>query len=260
MSGPMGAHRAAIGASARIGCLTVMLLVSGTVACQEVLTYRNVEYSANQGPERTSEWSYPVFSGHWPWGGKRLAALNDWLRTRSLEPFSECAGAGPTSLAGLADKRIVASLASRPELIACGIQQSVLTPVESFGPYLSVRLKTSHSGSWRPQHSIEAVLLDLRTLRKIDLSALFKPGSLEDLNDELGRMIRSTRPDCTTRTFDWTQVSFRPPHTLFIEFPYDPAEWRVCGDGVELLEGRMVERLLLTNRNLAPLRRLRTAD
>lgn len=28
---------------------------------------------------------------------------------------------------------------------------------------------------------------------------------------------------------------------IFVEFPYNPAEWAVCGDGVEMLEGKVVK-------------------
>jgi len=151
----------------------------------------------------------------------------------------------------------VAALSVDAQFAACEQSQSVFKPQAAFGRYVTFERVTEWKGSTRPQHGIEILTFDLAAGAAVAMATLFKPDALEALNGALAERIANDpkRPDCHGRTFDWSQVSLRPPAELFVEFPLNPAEWRDCGDGVEMLSGQIVSEHLLNPRSLLPVRR-----
>jgi hypothetical protein len=133
----------------------------------------------------------------------------------------------------------------------------VVQPRGAFGRYVTFERVTEWMGSARPRYGIEILTFDVVAGVAVDISTLFKPGALETLNGALAEQIANdpSRPDCRGRTFDWSQVSLRSPVELFVEFPFNPAEWRDCGDGVEMLSGRVVSGQLQRPDGLRPARR-----
>lgn len=235
-----------------IGLAFVMPLV--TRAEEPAATYRVASYAIEtSGDGRDAvRWSYPVMLQH-PAGG--LKAVNAWIRMIALEPLRFCTPLEQGALQRMTDRQIVNELARTAGLAECGLLQAGIEPVEAFGDYLSFRRSREVMGSARPQQGSEVLVFELRADKVVSASQFFKPGSLDALNGLLAEKLPE-RPDCHGRSFDWTQVQLRPPRQVIIEFPYNPAEWAACGDGLELIEGPEVTKLLAAPRRLKPARKL----
>lgn len=198
------------------------------------------------------DWEYPVILGGKP---NQTRVLNSWLRQQSLKVLVGCSATLTSSLKKT-DRQIIESLSSNHDFVECGIDQSVVVPLAAFGRYISFEMFTEVIGAFRPQHGIEILTFNMESGNPIAIEFLFKPDALGELNSALSEQLRKTKLNCSDRKFDWSQVSVRPPNQLFIHYPYDPAEWAQCGDGVEMLEGHVVSRQLLKRNTLQPLRRL----
>lgn len=235
-----------------IGLAFVMPLV--TRAEEPAATYRVASYvieTSRDGKDPVS-WSYPVMLQH-PAGG--LKAVNAWIRTLALESLRFCTSLEQGALQRMTDRQIVNKLARTAGLAECGLMQVGIEPVEAFGDYLSFRRSREVMGSARPQQGSEVLVFDLRAGKVVSAAQFFKPGSLDELKGLLAEKL-GERPDCHGRSFDWTQVQLRPPRQVFIDFPYNPAEWAECGDGLDLIEGPVVMKLLAAPRRLKPSRKL----
>jgi hypothetical protein len=226
------------------------------------LTYRMASYSIGYRVTRASlaeafdssmKWEYPVVT---PVQTPANHRLNVWLREESLNGFKLCFPVND-DLRATTDRKLVTTLSTDAGFAACEWQQSVIHPRGAFGRYATFERVTEWTGSTRPQHGIEILTFDMTAGVAVDIAKLFKPGALEALNRALAEQIANdtSRPECRGRSFDWFQVSPRPPAELSVEFPFNPAEWRDCGDsGVEMLSGRVVSQQMLNPRNLRPAR------
>lgn len=219
------------------------------------VVYRMASYSIPRAPVVSEQsgpvsWAYPVVLPLQTPGHRRL---NAWLRAQALAGLEECLPGGVSSLP---DGRLVSALGANPEFAACELVQSTIHPEAAFGRYVVFTRNTERHGSVRLHQSIQTMVFDMETGTAVDLQTLFKPGALEALNGVLQEQISEDRqrPDCTGRSFEWTQVSLRPPALVSIQFPYDPAEWRRCGDGFEGVSGPVVSGLLLQPARLRPVR------
>jgi hypothetical protein len=198
------------------------------------------------------EWSYPVVIRP-----RNIAErINAWLRQRSLEPLQSCADLSPVAFLKQRDRQVVRTLSTSKWVDTCGVSQSVVQLREAFGHYVTVQQSTAFEGTARQNHGLENILFNLDSRQPVEVRTLFKPEALDSLNEALATHLEKTRPDCNSRGFAWFQVSLRPPDLLFIEYPYDPAEWGRCGDGVEMLEGSVVSGLLANAKALRPSRKL----
>lgn len=230
------------------------LCITGTAAAAEsVSSYRQASYEIEQ-ESQAFNWSYPVvLPAQWP-ANRRL---NVWLRGQAVQALAGCVSRSVADLQSRPDRQLVEDLSKDAEFAACEQSQSIVKPQGAFGRYVTFERVTEWKGSTRAQHGVEMLTFDLATGVSIDIATLFKPAALEALNGALAERIANDpkRPDCRGRKFDWTQVSLRPPVELFVEFPFNPAEWRDCGDGVETLSGRVVSDQLLHPETLRPARR-----
>jgi hypothetical protein len=232
------------------------LSIGGTAAAAEsVLSYRQSSYEiAQESQAEAFNWSYPVvLPAQWP-ANRRL---NAWLREQAVQALAGCVSRQVADLQSLTDRQLVEALSKDAEFAACEQSQSVVKPQGAFGRYVTFERVTEWKGSTRELHGIEMLTFDLAAGVAIDIATLFKPAALEALNGALAERIANDpkRPDCHGKKFDWTQVSLRAPVKLFVEFPFNPAEWHDCGDGVEMLSGRVVSEQLLRPETLQPARR-----
>lgn len=243
----------------RLAALALCIAPLGGIAAGERLEYRSAEYtfevsSAAPGSQRVRvHWSYPVFLG----GGRaETNTLNAWVRDQSLLPLTDCVAIPFEQLRKLSDRQVQRAMMGSNLFGDCGVDQSVLEPREAFGGFITFELITEWLGAARPQHGIRTLTFDLNRKRPVGIEALFKSGALDELNSALADKISEERPDCPGRRFDWSQVTLRPPNTVFVHYPYNPAEWAACGDGVELIEGVLVEEQLIERHALEPSRPL----
>ncbi len=218
-----------------------------------ILTYAKVD---EEEVKSSIEWSYPIVVWH---PNRGLPAINDWIRARALEDLAECAALPLEALRGLSDNQVVETISKSQQCGEVALSQSVLTLGHAFGDYLSFARNIEYLGQARPQHGVGVQLLDVRTGQTLSTGDLFKPGALDELNGRLAAQIAAQvdqRPECTGRAFDWSQAGLVSPQMLGIDYPYNPAEWARCGDGVEVIEGPQVTRLLKASRRLQPGRKL----
>ncbi|MCE4539060.1 hypothetical protein LXT12_17555 [Pelomonas sp. P7] len=225
------------------------------------IMYRTASYAIARSTQSSAElsnveWAYPVMVGS---KLGQFDRVNAWLRKKSVELLAECVSSRIDELLKLPDRKIVTFLARNSNFSACETNQSIVEPAEAFGQYITFRRISEWRGLARPQHDIQLLVFDLQSNVELTMASLFKPGALDALNEALAEVIQSTKPNCSGRNFVWSQVSLRPPHHLFIEFPYNPAEWEACGDGVEALEGQAVSSQLRNPASLQPLRPLMEA-
>lgn len=240
----------------RLLALALLSLVAVAHAAPEAaVSFRTAKYIISIKPTEDSaseaatlDWSYPVVLRH---PGGAVGRINDWIRTQALEDLARCADVPLDTLRRLSDRQVVEKL-SQPG--ACHeLRQSALTLTYAFGDYLAFTRSVSSMGSARLYPATEVRLLDIRRQQTLSTGDLFRPGALEALNGLLAEQIEAdNRPDCPGRSFQWSQASFRPPRLLGIDFPYDSAEWRACGDGVESLDRPEVARLLKPALRLRP--------
>lgn len=220
------------------------------------LRYRQAEYRIGAADANNAmAWSYPVVL---PLQTPSHQRLNAWLRERALEIFQECDLAATLGLHAMPDRKIVEVLNRTPEFAECGLLQSAIVPREAFGRFVSFDVFTTLGGGNRPLHGVKTLVFDMVSGTAVDLASLFKPGALDELNDALAKQMARDRrrwPDCPGRKFDWSLATLRPPAELLLQFPYDPAEWSRCGEGVAALSGRVVRAQLAQPALLQPSRR-----
>ena len=230
---------------------------------EPALTYRLASYSIGYRVTRESvampldtamEWAYPVVT---PMNTLAHRRLNAWLRGEALKGFETCSPVEMTALRAMSDSKVVATLSADPGFADCELHQAVISPVEAFGRYVMFERRTSWRGQARPQQGVDTWVFDMANGVPVELATLFKPDALEALNEVLAEQIAGDidRPKCPGRRFSWSQVSLRPPAELFVEYPFSPAEWRDCGDGMERLSGQAVSEQLLHPDRLRPVRR-----
>jgi hypothetical protein len=240
--------------------LLLLLCCGAALAAGEGgLSYRMASYRIARAPgadvpTEPVAWEYPVVAP------EQLAAhrrLNAWLRSWALESLEPCAPAEVERLKAMPDRRVLEALSADRDFAVCELEHAVIEPREAFGPYVVFMRNTGAMGSARVHHGVEVRVFDLAAGTAVDMQTLFKPDALTVLNGALAELISADekRPDCHGRPFDWTQVTLRPPAEVFIEFAYNPAQWRDCGDGVEMLGGRVVAEQLAHPDRLRPVRR-----
>ncbi|MBS1157032.1 MAG: hypothetical protein H6R07_2956 [Proteobacteria bacterium] len=228
----------------QFGALAIYAFCFSNARAENALAYKLAEYTfevASSKQKTQVRWSYPVFLSGIPDG---TSALNVWIRDQSLEPLAACAEIPLSELRKMRDVQVQRALGRSKQFADCNIDQSEVQPMEAFASFISFQRYIEWAGLSRPQHGITMLTFDWVRKRKIGVDTLFRPGALDDLNEALAEQISSDRTDCQ-RNFDWSQVSLRPPSTLFINFPYNPGEWAVCGDGVEMIEGPLVKAMLI---------------
>jgi len=242
-----------------------MCLLQPMAACAETqaspVTYRMATYAfhvrasgyATASQTATVRWTYPVILAGGP---DKPQKLNGWLREQSLRSLAQCATAPAEDLLRKTDRQVVDALERDAAFASCGAVRSALQPVEAFGRFIIFSLVGETEGLARPQHGFSSMMFDLRSNAPVAIDSLFKPGALAELNAALADVIECERPNCAERKFEWSQVTLRPPDQLFIEFPYNPAQWHACGDGVEALSGTVVSGQLLQPASLRPRRLL----
>lgn len=257
-------HTSAIGWSIIIA--TVLLNAKPASAQPDIPTrYRKSEYTfkaqSSNAEHNTAdfdvEWSYPVFVNG---GAKVRIALNTWLRELSLKSLAACSKVHLNGLLRMTDRKIVESLRHKKQLVECGLDQSVLIPINAVGRFMVVEHVTESIGLVKSHHDIQIYFFDTIAMTPINVASLFKPDALAALDDALNEEIRETRPECPGRHFDWSMVTVRPPSSVFITFPYNPAEWDACGDGVEMIEGQVVAEQLLDPSALIPERSIEKVE
>ncbi|MFG6467842.1 hypothetical protein [Roseateles sp. BYS87W] len=240
--------------------MAVLLWAGGAQvsATEPDLKYKRIEHTIHfapgQSPYRGMEWSYPVVL---PAPTPVLQRLNAWMRQLSLAPFSACDRAVELQVQAMPDSQVLQALEADPAFTACDMLQSAVSPVSALGRYVFVEHHTEWLGQTGPKKGVETLVFDLKLGAPARVEDLFVSGALGVLNDALAERIAkdARRPECSGRRFDWSQVSLQSVDALFITYPYNPREWRQCGDGIEALNGPTVRRLLLKPRDLQPTRR-----
>lgn len=234
-----------------IYALVVCLLCFCNASADDTLKYRIADYmfevSSNEHKMEV-RWSYPVFFAGRP---EVTHALNAWIRDQSLAPLAECAEIPLSELRKMRDSQVQQVLIRSTQFAGCSLDQSQVEPAESFANFISFIQFTEWMGTSRPQHGITTLIFDIVSKRQIQAEKLFKPNALEDLNNALSEQISAERQECVRR-FDWSQVTLRYPNAVIIHFPYNPAEWEKCGDGVEMIEGDLVKKLLNSRVHFPP--------
>lgn len=249
-----------------VGSTALLLCLAAGAQAPAAIKYRSVEYSFAvssaaaefNGSERRVWWEYPVFE--MPEAGVR-DALNAWARKASLEALASGAEVALEILENKTDREVMQFLAQSLRFVESGVDQSVVTPNISLGVYVTADYNTEWVGGNRPLHAVEVLYFNTATRMPIKIQSLFRAEALGVLNDELSKIIARARdsgrrPACSGRRFDWHQVSLVSRVQLGVSFPYDPAEWAACGDGVEMIEGKVVARQLLRPASLSPTRRI----
>lgn len=242
----------------RLKIAGLFLLFSGAAvgaSSASAVAYRMASYSISRAPVDSPysapvSWAYPVVL---PLQVPAHRRLNAWLRTQALVGLKACL---PDGLSALPDSKLVSALGVDPHFAACELVQSTIHPEGAFGRYVMFTRRTERHGSVRIYQDVQTMMFDVEKGVAVELQTLFKPEALDELNGMLQEQISEDRerPDCTGRSFEWSQVSLRPPELISIQFPYDTAEWGRCGDGVEVLKGPAVSRLLLQPASSRPVR------
>jgi hypothetical protein len=229
-------------AARRFGLFVMVAGTIGIAAADETIQYKSADYTFSVDAAEKNirvTWSYPVFLSGFP---SVTGPLNAWVRDQSLEPLAECAGVPLANLRTMRDSEVIRTLKAGRHFADCDyLDQSDVSPSEAFGTTISITKTTEWSGLTRSQHGEKTLYFDLSRNAEIGIETFFRTDALAALNEALASKIHKERPNCSGRSFDWSQVSFRPPNMIFMEFPYNPAEWNVCGDGVEMLKGKVVK-------------------
>lgn len=252
------------------GLTLLFLCVNASAQSVPAIKYRSVEYSFsvfsaeaefNQSGNSVW-WEYPVFEMP---DVQARDALNSWARGASLQALAAGAEVSSEFLANKTDHQVMQWLAQNRRFVESGVDQSVVTPMLLLGIHIGFDCHTEWTGGNRPLHGVEHLYFNTSTRQPVAVKSLFRDEALGVLNDALEKKISKDRragrrTECFRRSFDWHQISITGTAAVGISFPYDPAEWDRCGEGIEIVEGKLVTQQLLRPSTLAPTRRIQRTN